>query len=131
MATDEKSNEITAIPELLDLLDTGGRTVPIDAMGCQREITKKIIDKGADYPLAVKVNQGSLEEAILDTVRLEESIEMDVQIDLGHGRIETRICWAYDDISHIGDSEKWAGLRTLARVEAVRIDKKTGRESKE
>lgn len=131
VAADEKSNEITAIPELLDLLDIGGTTVTIDAMGCQREIAKKIIDKGADYLLAVKGNQGNLEEAILDTVLLEVPVDKNVQNDLGHGRIETRTCWAYQDLSHIGDSEKWPGLRTLARVESIRVDKKTGRESRE
>jgi hypothetical protein len=89
VATDEKSDEITAIPQLLGLLDIGGTTLTIDAMGCQREITEKMIDKGADYLLAVKGNQGSLEEAISDTVRLEVPMDRDVQSDLGHGRIGT------------------------------------------
>ena len=64
--TAEKSNEITAIPQLLDLLDLQGCTVTIDAMGCQREIPRKIVDGGADYVLAVKDNQGQLYEGIRD-----------------------------------------------------------------
>ena len=96
-ATDEKSNEITAIPQLLEMLELNGCIVTIDAMGCQKEIAQGILDRGADYVLAVKGNQGRLHEDVRD---LFEGAGLDgvphdyaTTLNKGHGRIERRECW--------------------------------------
>ena len=87
-----KSNEITAIPELLDLIAIKGCIVTIDAMGCQREIAKKIIAKQADYILMAKENQAELKEQIEKVFRIQKSEMTDTQEDCDHGRIEKRTC---------------------------------------
>ena len=89
---DDKSNEITAIPKLLQVLELTGCIVTIDAMGTQTNIADKIIEKGADYILSVKGNQGLLQEGVLDTIRFEKPDEQHQSKDFGHGRIETRTC---------------------------------------
>jgi predicted transposase YbfD/YdcC len=101
---DEKSNEITAIPKLLDVLVIRGCLVTIDAMGCQREIAAKIIEKGGDYLLAVKGNQGCLEEDAGRTVRFTKPTSEWVEEDFGHGRIEQRKCTLYNDLSFIDNA---------------------------
>jgi predicted transposase YbfD/YdcC len=82
--------------------------VTIDAMGCQTDIASKIIEKQADYILAVKGNQGNLEQAIADTVLFEKPETSSVQEDFGHGRIESRTCYAYSELGHIEGYEKWS-----------------------
>ena len=98
--TAEKSNDITAIPQLLDLLDLHGCIVTIDAMGCQREIAQQITDGGANYVLAVKENQGQLHEGIRDLFEGAEALGFDgvpydysQTVNKGHGRVERRECW--------------------------------------
>ena len=98
--TEAKSDEITAIPQLLELLDLHGCIVTIDAMGCQREIAQQIVDGGADYVLAVKENQGQLYEGIRDLFEGAEALGFDgvpydyIQtVNKGHGRVERRECW--------------------------------------
>lgn len=127
----EKSNEITAIPELVDAVVTKGCTITIDAMGCQKNIAKKIIENEADYILAVKGNQANLEQAIQDTVRFEEPDTIDVMKDCGHGRIETRTCKAYSNLSHVENPNEWTGLSTLFVVESHTHEKTTGKEKTE
>lgn len=102
---DDKSNEITAIPELLKLLDIKGSIITIDAMGCQKKIAETIIEKDADYVLALKGNQGNLFEDVKSLFEEEKkngfkniSVDFNETIDAGHGRIETRKCWASNDI---------------------------------
>ena len=87
---DEKSNEITAIPKLLAALELAGTVVTIDAMGCQRSIAAKIVEKKADYVLAVKDNQGLLAEQVRDSFLLLASVAVAEEIDCGHGRVEQR-----------------------------------------
>ena len=126
--TEEKSNEITAIPELLSKLDIKGAVVTIDAMGCQKAIAKKIIQKEADYVLAVKGNQGHLSSAIRDLFDIahEEkfnqlSHQFTEEIDKGHGRVELRRYWLTEDLSSIKDfTEKWIGLTSVGMVESQR-----------
>jgi predicted transposase YbfD/YdcC len=93
----EKSNEITAIPVLLERLMIKDCIITIDAMGTQTEIAKKIIDNDADYILAVKENQKQLLEEIKDEFKFSKNIEIDTNIDIGQGRIETRKCSIISD----------------------------------
>lgn len=127
VSTHEKSNEITAIPQLLSLIDIKGDIVSIDAMGCQREIAKKIRKAKADYILAVKGNQESLEEAIKDTILLGTPDSEDIDIDCGHGRIETRRCRTYTDFSYLDNISRWKDLSCLVEIQAQRIKKNTGK----
>ena len=128
---DAHSNEITAIPELLKVLEVSGCTVTIDAMGCQKEIAKTIVDQGADYVLALKENQGQLYEDVKDLFEYErqegfEDVEHDFHqtVNKGHGRIETRQCWAISDADHLGyldNQKKWSKLTSVVMVEAERL----------
>lgn len=129
--TSEKSNEITAIPELLDLLALKGCTVTIDAMGCQKNIAAKIIKKEADYILAVKGNQSNLEKAVLETLQLEEPASIHKWEDVGHGRIETRTCIAFNNLSHIDGVENWKGLKTVFVINSEVYEKSTGKTTTE
>jgi len=125
--TDIKSNEITAIPKLLDLLDVRGCIVTIDAMGCQTKIAKKIVDKGGDYLLPVKGNQERLQTAldgIFSIGRLElPETEAYTTKEKGHGREEIRMCMV-TDADEIGDLVfEWSGLKTLGYVVSFRTEK--------
>ena len=127
---DNKSNEITAIPKLLDVLLLKGSIVTIDAMGCQKEIAKKIIEREADYILAVKENQADLLDDIQDSFRiLPYNVYED--IDYGHGRIETRTCCVITDLSLVEKSEKWKGLSSIVSIKRHRYFKATGKEEYE
>lgn len=128
LATAEKSNEITAIPQLLDLLTLEGATVTIDAMGCQKEISKKIQEKKADYILGVKDNQKGLLEQIEKVFTITGVSSEHTSNDIGHGRVEQRTCSVIDNLEFFDDYKDWPGLKTLVRVQAKRIDKQTGEE---
>jgi len=127
--TAEKSNEITAIPELLELLEIKGCIITIDAMGCQTDIAKKIIEKQADYVLAVKDNQKLLHEAIRDyfDVAIASNqpalCQLDVHEDINaaHGRIEIRRCVLSTCLDTLPNAARWQGLKSIARVESERI----------
>jgi predicted transposase YbfD/YdcC len=131
---DEKSNEITALPELLDMLELEGCIVPADAIHCQTETARTIIEKKADYVLPVKENQPRL----LDSLQLlfDDPEEMrwvacdhHRTVDKGHGRIEIRQCWTTSDpeyLRHIDTLAEWKGLRSIAMVQAERrLDEQT------
>ena len=92
LKVDTKSNEITAIPKLLDLLNIKECIVTIDAMGCQKEIAEKIIDEKADYILALKGNQPALQEEVETAFSWRKTDDVAEQVEKGHGRIETRKC---------------------------------------
>jgi predicted transposase YbfD/YdcC len=123
-ATDEKSNEITAIPKLLALLELKGCIVTTDAMGCQRDIAKQIIAQEGDYVLGLKGNQGTLHEAVDDYFTMAQAAEFKgvkydyvEEVDKGHGRLETRRYWIADDLRTLPKTECWAGLRSIGMVE--------------
>lgn len=118
-----KSNEITAIPELLSALLLEGCIVTIDAMGCQREIAGMIIEKRAGYVLAVKGNQGELLRGIRDSFRFSTALEFDEETDMGHGRVESRKCRILSDLSMIDRRERWAGLKSIVEIESTRYTK--------
>lgn len=136
--TDDKSNEITAIPALLDLLDIKGCIVTIDAMGCQEKIAEKIVNKEADYVLAVKDNQKQLHEEIIDFFETSRRFEFQgVRYDYfeeahkGHGRVELRRYWISDMLDTIGSPGRWASLQSIGMVESERyIDGKTTSETR-
>lgn len=118
---EDKSNEITAIPELLDLLFIQGDIVTIDAMGTQTAIAEKIIEKEADYILAVKDNQKQLFQDIKDEFQFGKSLLINEDIDFGHGRIETRICSVISDFQFIDNSnQKWKNLKQVIKLESIR-----------
>ena len=133
---DAKSNEITAIPELLKVLDLHGCIVTLDAMGTQKTIAHQIIEQGGDYVLALKGNQGHLFEDVQQIFEQAQSknfegIDYDVYetCDAGHGRIETRRCWSLGQVEWLIDAEKWTGFTSMAMVESLRqCDGKTSRE---
>lgn len=129
--TDEKSNEITAIPELLEVLFLKGMTVTIDAMGCQKKIAEKIIEKEANYVLSVKENHPNLLEDIKLSFDKKACSDFYETLDCGHGRIEERKCSIISDLSSILDKDSWPGLQAIVRLESKRIIKKTGEEQKE
>lgn len=116
----EKSNEITAIPKLLELITVKGCTVTIDAMGCQQEIARKIIKEEANYILAVKENQKQLHQDIEDEFRFGKDIQIDLSEDLDHGRIETRKCSVITDFKFIENIEEWTGLKSIIKIESIR-----------
>ena len=128
---DEKSNEITVIPKLLNALELTGTVVTIDAMGCQREIAKRMIEKKADYVLAVKGNQGLLAEQVRDSFLMLESDAVAEEIDCGHGRVEQRKCSVIADLSLIDKSSEWVSLQGLVRIESERYHKATGKTERE
>jgi predicted transposase YbfD/YdcC len=123
----EKSNEIVAIPKLLDLLAIEGAIVTIDAMGCQRDIAQKIIDKKADYVLALKGNQGSLRDDVERFVAeqaavgfKDTTVSRDQTVDGDHGRIETRTITVIHDVAWLQQRHEWPGLNAVVKVESVR-----------
>jgi len=127
LKVEEKSNEITAIPALLRLLDVTGAVVTIDAMGCQKEIAKTITEQGADYVLALKDNHPTLSEAVtlfLNDARATGFADIahayHETVDGDHGRIETRRYWITSEIEWLGAKASWSNLHSVGMVEARR-----------
>ncbi len=123
----EKSNEITAIPELLKILELKGCIVTIDAMGCQKEIVKQIAGKKADYVISLKGNQGILHQQVKEYLDWAERIKFkEIEFDYyetlekGHGRIEKRRCWVTEEIAWLAEKAEWANLKSVIMVEAER-----------
>ena len=128
---DEKSNEITAIPQILRALELSGCIVTIDAMGCQRKIAREIIDADADYVLALKGNQETVHEEVkryLDELIAQRqsnplsvaALDYDEPIEKDHGRIETRRFWQSTDTQWFADRKRWERLASFGAVESVR-----------
>ena len=134
----EKSNEIIAIPKLLDMLAIEGAIITIDAMGCQRDIARKIIEKKADYVLALKGNQGSLRDDV-ELFAAEQKangfadteISQNTTIGGDHGRIETRTTIVLHDVEWLQKRHAWPGLKAIVMVESSReISGKTEHETR-
>jgi len=128
VVTEEKSNEITAIPKLLELLDIRGATITVDAMGCQRAIAEKVIEQGADYIMGLKGNQESAHEEV-EAYFTDASAKnfKDVPhtfhetVDGSeHGRLEVRRVWASQELDWFADLAKWKGLHSIIMVERER-----------
>jgi len=130
MKVDDKSNEITAIPQLLQALEVSGCIVTIDAIGCQTEIAEAIIAQQADYVLSLKENQGRLfEDVQLLFDDLEKSqyqayaFDYHKTVNKNHGRLEIRECWTISDVEilhHLRGFENWKNLSTVSRIRAQR-----------
>jgi len=125
IVTDKKSNEITAIPKLLELLAIKGCTVTIDAMGCQKNIANKILSKEANYILAIKENQKELYAQTIKLFSITQSVSSYETVDVEHNRVETRRCDVIDDFTFFDDKEQWPGVRTLVRISSKRYNKLT------
>ena len=128
VAVDEKSNEITAIPKLLKMLEIAGAIVTIDAMGCQKEVARTIRSREADSVLALKANHERLFEQVVgfwDGARVRGMKGPDItyhrEWSEGHGRTEARRCWATSDLDWLVGREEWEGLRSVMFVESERF----------
>ena len=128
LKVDDKSNEIPAVPELLDMLEIAGCIVTTDAMNCQKKTAQKVVEKDADYVLDVKDNQEGLCTAIQELFEFAEEqdfVDCDYHktVDKDHGRIEVRECWttsAPDYLWYLPNLDKWTGLRSIAMVRSER-----------
>lgn len=121
----DKSNEITALPKLLKLLDLKGRIVTIDAMGAQRDICQQIVEQGGDYVIALKGNQGTLHQDVADyfnAPRLLATCLSAEENDKGHGRIEQRMAYSCDAIDWLQKDHQWPGLKSIGSV-VSRVEK--------
>jgi len=126
----QKSNEITAIPALLDSFDFTGSLISIDAMGCQKQIAEKIIDSQADYLLALKQNQDSLYEQVDDYfTKHKAQIPAFEQRDKAHGRAELRRVYVSQELAFLDALEPWPSCKSIVLVESIRIDKKDQKSS--
>lgn len=122
IATDEKSNEITAVPKLLAMLSLKGTIVTVDALNCQRTIAQQIIGQGGDYALALKGNQATLHDDVrlfLDDPARSGGVTART-VDGDHGRIETRTASVSTDIGWLQDNHDWPGLKAIGKVDRVR-----------
>lgn len=136
--TDSKSNEITAIPNLLKLLDIQGCIVTIDAMGCQRAIAAQIKARQGDYVFALKGNQSQLHEdvvAYFDYAQRRQFADLESDyhetIEKGHGRVEVRRYWTITSLDGLEGKDKWAGLNLIGKVESERhVDGQISRETR-
>ena len=138
--TEEKSNEITAIPELLELLDIKGMIVTIDAMGCQKKIMEKIAEKESEYVISLKGNQGTIHSDVKEFFeqqfddRYSERYDIqhvECECEIGHGRIEKRACYVCTNIDWLAEKDAWKQLHAVGMVVSERVDKKTGKQSVE
>lgn len=134
-AITEKSNEITAIPKLLDKIDIKNAMISIDAMGCQKAIATKIVDNGGNYFLAVKKNQKELYEQMISLLELNLPTYTDTHIweETGHGRVEKRTSTLLTDLSLLDQKGDWSNLNCIARIDTQRyckVKKTTSKESR-
>ena len=136
--TSEKSNEITAVPELLNMIDINGATVTGDAMNCQREITKVIDDRGGDYVIQVKDNQPTMREEIEGYFASEAGTSLPKNertylhlVDKDHGRLEERTYWHSNDIGWFADLKRWKGLTGFGMMQSNRTTLADGKTTSE
>jgi predicted transposase YbfD/YdcC len=135
---EDKSNEITAIPQLLRVLEVSGCVVTIDAMGCQKEIARSIVERDGDYVLAIKGNQGNLFEDIQQIFAQAQAAnfagiahDFNQTVDKGHGRIEIRRCWTMGQVEFLLNADQWAKFTSIGMVQAERrINGKIERETR-
>jgi len=127
----EKSNEITAIPTLLDVLEIKGAIISIDAMGCQTKIAEKIIEEGANYILALKGNQEALKEQVEPIFDIATPFSQYEHTEKNHGRIEHRKCSILTDLNLIEEAQNWKGIKAVVKIESSRMDVLTEKQTHE
>lgn len=122
IATDAKSNEITAVPKLLEMLSLKGTIVTTDALNCQRAIAQQIVDQGGDYALALKGNQGTVHEDVMLFLDDPACAGNDSHrtVDGDHGRIDTRTATVSTDIAWLQKNHQWPGLAAIGKVDRIR-----------
>ena len=132
VAVDDKSNEITAVPQLLALLSLKGRIITADALNCQRTIARQVVEQGGDYVLALKGNQGTLHDDVCRFLDDPQTPKLSAShTDKGHGRIEVRTASLSADIAWLQEMHDWPGLKAVGRINASReIDGRISRESR-
>lgn len=128
---DDKSNEITAIPRILDMLEMKGAIISIDAMGCQKEIARNIIQREAEYILALKGNQSVLHDQVKGAFDSIEPSSQSEHITKDHGRIETRKCTVVNDLGLIDECINWSSLHSVVKIESTRHQVLSGKITKE
>lgn len=128
---EEKSNEITAVPKLLDLIDCKGAIITVDALNTQTLIAKKVIEKKADYIMALKGNQGNIYEQVKDRFSKQDIDNKDIKKDLGHGRVEIRTCSVIKDLTFIDKAKDWMNIKSIIKIESSRYMKATGKTEEE
>lgn len=135
IAVGDKSNEITAVPKLLQMLSLKGAIVTADALNCQRAIAGQVVQQGGDYVLALKGNQGTLHDDVklfFENPPAGEQLETSCDAGGGHGRIETREASVCTNIDWLQEQHQWPGLQAIGKVERTReIKGKTGQSSRE
>lgn len=132
VACEEKSNEIKAVPVLIDMIDISGKIVTADAMSMQKEIISKIRNNGGDFLIELKANQPSLRYGVEDRLKGHTPLYSYTEgPELGHGRIETRTYHVYDGLDIIADKDKWGGNMTIIEYHASTVKKSTGVHSSE
>jgi len=131
MLVDSKSNEIKAMPEILERLKIDGCIITADALNCQREIATKVIKKKADYIFPVKGNQRRLQENLIHYFNkfAFENEPFTKTLEKSHGRIEERLCWQSEELAWVEESEKWLGLKSIGMVKTSLKNMVTGDES--
>ncbi len=115
-----KTNEIEAVKELLHLLDIEGAIITTDAMSCQKEIIKQIVEQKADYIIAVKDNQKNLKQDIMHEFKTQSGIDTHHWIEKDHGRIETRTCQVINNLKELEGKDNWAGLKSVLKITSLR-----------
>lgn len=129
--TTGKSNEISAVKELLNLLDIKGAVVTTDAMSCQKDIISQICDKEADYIIAIKDNQKNLKKSIEFEFKVQSEILRHETLEKDHGRIETRICEVITDLTELENTDSWGNMKTVIKITSIReIKDKSTREER-
>ena len=118
----QKSNEITAIPKLIEWLDIRGKIVTIDAIGCQHSIAKQIVDKEGDYIFALKGNQGNLSKDVGEAFNSQTyPSKSHTDYDKGHGRIETSVCTIINEVEHLKAAHsKWSSIKSIIKIDSTR-----------
>jgi predicted transposase YbfD/YdcC len=133
----EKSNEIVAIPKLLRMLDLRDKIITLDALGAQRNICERIIGGFGDYVISLKGNQGNLHSDVKlffqnsDEHTIDDSLEINIDLDKGHGRIERRVALVTSNIDWLQKTHRWPGLRSIGKIIATRTDTRDSRETTE
>jgi len=130
-AVNEKSNEITAVPKLLDMIVCKGAIITVDALNTQTEIAKKVIEKEADYIFALKGNHKFMHQSVIEAFEKQTVDSINIKDDLGHGRVEKRICSVISNLQFVDGAQNWDSIQTIIKIESERYHKANGKNETE